>query len=372
MGRRDVLRRRLAVQRLTTPGLPSATDVVALLTCVQSQEWAHGLWSLGMRTGPTPATRSDAAAVQAEFDRGDILRTHILRPTWHYVTPADLTWILTATSARVHQRNASAYRQTGLDPATRERAADLMLEALPDGVALTRAELAERLTDGGIAASGMRLAHVVMSAELDGLIASGPLKGAQHTYRRLDGAARAHVPEDPLSELLARFLAGHGPATLPDFVRWCSLTLTDARAALDRLRERFGDRLVGARVSDVADSPVVWWLADAPEPESARGGAYLMPLYDELTLSYPAVNFDMTDGHPHVPGEDLFVGSVIIDRLNDAPVNAGLWQRTVRGRRVRIDLDLATSCSGDERDAAREAAGDLARFLGKVLEPGVE
>ncbi len=117
-----MLRRRLATQRLTTAGLATAADVVALLGCVQSQEWAHGFWSLGLRT----AERLGYADVQQEFDAGDFLRTHILRPTWHYVTPEDIGWILAATSARVHQRNDGMYRQTGLDQATRDRAAELI------------------------------------------------------------------------------------------------------------------------------------------------------------------------------------------------------------------------------------------------------
>lgn len=365
--RSEVLRRRLAVHRLTSPGLPRAADVVQLLTCVQSQEWAHGFWSLAMRTGATPEQRLDLAAVQAEFDRGDLLRTHILRPTWHYVSTADIGWILAATSPRVHQRNQGTYRQTGVDPATRERAGDVLTTALQDGVALTRPELAERLAAEGIAASGMRLAHVVMAAELDGLIASGPLRGAQHTYRRLDellAGRPVENPEDPVAELLRRFLAGHGPATCADFTRWSSLTMTDARAALERLREAMGPELVGAQVDDVADAPVVWWLADAPDPVPPTGAAFLLPLYDELPLSYPKINFGPAPGHPHPPGEDLFVGSIVGDEPA-GPANVGLWQRTVQGRRVAIELHLATSCGPAERAAAENSAHQLARFLGK-------
>ncbi len=380
VARADVLRRRLAVQRLTTPGPARAAEVVDLLACVQSQEWAHGFWSLGMRTGPGPAGDLDQAAVQAEFDRGDLLRTHVLRPTWHYVTPADIGWMLAATSARVHQRNQGGYRQTGLDPATRDRAAAVFLAALADGAALTRTELAEHLAAEGLGSSGLRLAAVVMAAELDGLIASGPLRispggGAQHTYRRLDellAGRSVRRPEDPVAELLGRFLAGHGPASVADFARWCSLTLTDARAALERLREQHGDRLIGAQVADGPDASVVWWFADAPDPRPATGLAFLVPLYDELTLSYPKINFDTTDGHPHRPGTDLFVGSVILDEPGSAPVNAGLWQRTISGRRVGIGLDLATGTTAAGTAAARDTAAALARFLGKDLDELVE
>jgi Winged helix DNA-binding domain len=360
MTRGEVLRRRLRVQHLTGSGAATAADVVRRLTCVQSQEWAHGFWSLGMRTQP----RLDYAGVQAEFDAGDILRTHILRPTWHYVAPEDLGWVLAATSARVHQRNATMYAKTDLDRTVRDRTDEVLLEALR-GTALTRAELAARLADSGLAADGMRLAYVLMSAELDGLIVSGPLRGVLHTYARLDERLagrprdrRANRPDEPVAELLRRFLAGHGPATLADFARWASLTVSDAEAALPVVR----DRLDSAEV----DGLEVWWAADTPDPHPVpgpeTGRAFLLPLYDELTLSYPKLGFPAVPGHPHQPGADLFRGTVIIGERN-----VGLWKRTVRGRRVEIEVDLATGCSAADRRAAREAAAELASFLGREL-----
>jgi hypothetical protein len=364
--REEVLRRRLSIQQLTGPGLATGADVVELLACVQSQEWAHAFWSLGMRT----AGRLGYAAVQREFDAGDFLRTHILRPTWHYVAPADIGWVLAATAARVHQRNQGMYDQSGLDRATRDRAGEVMTEALTGGTALTRPELAAVLAEHDIPAAAGRLAYLVMSAELDGLIASGPLRGAQHTYVRLDerlAGRQQRRPADPAAELLWRFLAGHGPASLADFTRWSSLSVTEGRAVLERLREQRGAELVSAEVaSDAGDSAsadqLVWWCADAPEPVPPGDEAFLMPLYDELTLSYPKINFRAAAGHPHVPGTDLFVGSVIIDDRN-----AGLWRRTVRGRRVEVALDLASSCSTTDRAAAVGAVWELAHFLGKEL-----
>jgi hypothetical protein len=351
-----VLRRRLATQRLTIPGPVTAAEVVGLLGCVQSQEWAHGFWSLGLRTW-SPERALNYADVQREFDTGDFLRTHILRPTWHYVTPEDIGWIQATTSARVHQRNEGMYRQTGLDPATRDRTAVVLLEALAGGTALTRPELGGLLADHGIEATGLRLAYILMSAELDGLVASGPLRGAQHTYRRLDEllvGRSVRRPEDPTAELLIRFLTGHGPATLADFTRWSSLTSADAQAAVERL----ADRVLAADV----DGLTVWWAAGAPEPAPRGDQAWLIPLYDELTLSYPRINFSPADGHPHPPGEDLFRGSVIIDDRN-----VGLWKRTVSGRRVAVERELASSCSAADQRAARAAAERLANFLGRDL-----
>ena len=142
MTRQDVLKRRLATQMLQGERFSSAADVVRLLGCVQSQEYAHALWSLGMRTSGL-----GAAEVQAEFDRGDFLRTHILRPTWHFVAAEDIRWILEVTAPRVQKLNQTIYRQEGLDPATLDRGVALIVEELEGGRYRTRAELGQALAD---------------------------------------------------------------------------------------------------------------------------------------------------------------------------------------------------------------------------------
>jgi hypothetical protein len=176
MTHREVLRRRLATQRLHGNRLPTAADVVRMLGGVQSQEYGHALWSLGMRTSGLTA-----AHVQAEFDRGAFLRTHILRPTWHFVAPEDIRWILELTSPRVQRLNETIYRQEGLDPAILERGAALIVEELRGGRYRTRTELAQALAARGLVSQRLGLAYIVMNAELEGVICSGPMRGAQQT-----------------------------------------------------------------------------------------------------------------------------------------------------------------------------------------------
>ena len=79
----------------------------------------------------------------------------------------------------------------------------------------------------------------------------------------------------------------------------------------------------------------LWFDPDAPRAGQSSD-ALLLPLYDELTLSYPMINFPQATGHPHSPGEDLFVGCVII-----AKTNVGIWRRTVKGRKIIMEIALA-------------------------------
>jgi hypothetical protein len=350
MTRRDVLRWRLATQRLQGDPLPSATDVVRLLTCVQSQEFAHAVWSLGMRTSGVTV-----ADVQAEFDRGAFLRTHILRPTWHFVAAEDIRWIMELTAPRVQRLNQTIYRQEGLDQATLDRCAAVIVEELQAERYRTRSELGQALAVRGLTSHRLRLAYIVMNAELEGVICSGPMRGAQQTYALLDERApRSAATTGDAAQLAYRFLLGHGPASIQDLARWCSLTVGQCREAVNAVKDQ---------LECVTVEGVELWFDAEPAHAMEAPGALLLPLYDEVTLSYPAINFPPASGHPHQPGQDLFVGSVII-----AETNVGLWRRTFKGSKMIMQVTLAPGVLARSRSLIETAAAGLASFAGKELE----
>ena len=145
---------------------------------------APAKWSVGSR-----AQRATDADIERAFDAGEILRTHVLRPTWHFVLPADIRWLLTATAPRVQARCAYRYRQLGLDAATLRRGDEALAAALRGGADLTRAEAAAVLAAAGIDAAGQRLPYLLMHAELEAVVCSGPRKGKQHTWALLEERA---------------------------------------------------------------------------------------------------------------------------------------------------------------------------------------
>jgi hypothetical protein len=155
-------------------------------------------------------------------------------------------------------------------------------------------------------------------------------------------------------ELARRFFLGHGPASIQDLARWSSLTISQCRDAVEAIK----DRLDCVTIEGVE----LWCDPNAPQVGPSPD-ALLLPLYDELTLSYPLINFPQASGHPHVPGEDLFVGSVII-----AETNVGTWRRTVQGRKMIMEIALAPSVVARSRAMIETAASKLASFTGKQLE----
>jgi Winged helix DNA-binding domain len=349
MGRDAVLRQRLTTQRLVEPKLRNPDDVVRLLAAVQSQEHAHGFWSLGMRT-----TGSTYADVQAAFDDGRILRTHMLRTTWHFVAPDDIRWMLRATSPRVLKRFGSHFRGLGLDERSQQETGELVAQLLEGGKHLTRKEIGQELTERGVLIAGERLTYIVMSAELRGLICSGPMRGAQHTYALLDErvpAGQSYGKDAALAEVAFRFFAGHGPASLSDFTRWSSMTVTHARAGVAAA----GDRLDTVEV----DGQTLWFDPAAPKPRTAETTAHLLPLYDEALLTYPQLNFPVAKGHPHPPDMTLFTGSVIVGGHN-----VGTWRRTISGNELTVETALAPGLDAETLAAVATAVDRLREFLG--------
>ena len=351
----QVLAQRLGTQRLSSAPLPRAADAVRLLTCVQSQERDHAFSSLGMRS------RKDRyAAVRREFDAGAFVRTHILRPTWHFVAPEDLRWILALTSPRVLSSMAARHRQLGLeDPKYLGDGLDLLANLLQDKNFLTRPELGEAFAQRGSRVKpGEQLGHLLLVAELRGQVCSGPMKGVHHSYALVDEVI-APTPErsrdEAVVELVRRFFAGHGPATVKDFTRWATMTIADAKAALAQI----GDELEEVEVDGIPH----WFDPTQVRRRSpAAPAAYLFPAYDEAMLTYPQVNFPALPDHPYAEHPDPFWAFIVLDGSN-----VGLWKRTVRPDVVQVEVRLAPTVTSDGRDQVRVAAQRLAGFLERDL-----
>ena len=197
---------------------------------VQSQDYPGAKWAIGQRTrGATDAAFDEA------FAQGRILRTHIMRPTWHFVMPADIRWMLALTAPRVNAVMAYYYRQMEVDETLIARAKPVFERALRGGKQLTRAELGTALEKAGIHATGVRLGFIIGRAELDAVVCSGALRGKQHTWALLEERvppAKRLDRDEAMRELTRRFFTSHGPAQLIDFVWWSGLTMADAKKEL--------------------------------------------------------------------------------------------------------------------------------------------
>src|SRR3954453_1696849 len=241
----DVAIQRLRNQRLLGTPFAAPEDVVRWLGAVQSQDYAGGKWAIAQRT---------RAGTDADIDRaradGRILRPHVLRPTWHFVLPDDVRWMLALTAPRVRTAMATYDRKLALDGGVFRRSQALLRRALGGGGALARGERARTLGGAGIEASGQRLGHIMMRAELDALVTSGPRRGKQSTYALLDERVpprRMLERDEALAALAGRYFNSHGPALPHDFAWWSGLTVSDARRGIESASPRLGSTTVDGR-----------------------------------------------------------------------------------------------------------------------------
>ncbi|MEZ4517127.1 MAG: winged helix DNA-binding domain-containing protein [Chloroflexota bacterium] len=352
----DIAHTRLHNLQLAQTALHTPAEMVSWMGGVQAQDFAAAKWSLGLRLRPTTDEVMEIA-----FNNGDILRTHMMRPTWHFVTPADIRWIQRLTAPRVHIACGTMYRQEGLDAATRSRAGSVITKALENGRALTRDELGEALEAHGLGpAKGHRLAYMVMWAELEALIGSGPRRGKQFTYMLLDERAphaMALEGDEALVELLRRYFTSHGPATAHDFSRWSGLTLADTYRGLDML----GSALYREEV----DEQTYWFGNESLPPREPSPTAYLLNIYDEYTIGYKdrrAISDDETMDALQAMGNALQNVIVVDGRI------VGTWRRTLRKTEVSIELNLLRPLTGRENDAVMWAATQYGEYIGRAVE----
>jgi hypothetical protein len=357
---REISRRRLTNQGLSRPRFAKPADAVGWLCAVQAQDFAGAKWAVGARM-----RAATDAAIERAFNAGSILRTHLLRPTWHFVLPADIRWMLALTAPRLKAGLASRHRQLGLDAGTLKRSNAALERALRDGAQLTRDELREVLGRAGIAAEGVRMAHIMGRAELDGIVCSGPRRGKQFTYALLDARAPAGpalTRDEALARLASRYFASRGPATLHDFANWAGLTLADARTGLQAVAGQLHQDLVAGRTywSSAASPP-----ARAASPtQRASARALLLSVYDEYVSGYKDRSAIVAPGDTGKlwPRGNAVTSIVVLDgRI------VGTWRRRLEAKAVRVEPRFFAPPTPAAKRAVAAAARRYARFLGLPL-----
>ena len=354
----------------------AAEDVVRRLGAVQAQDYGPAKWSVGQRT--TTCTDADLDRAVAA---GTILRTHLLRPTWHFVLPEDVRWLLELTAPRIRRLTAARNRQLGLDDALLATCGRLIAEAVQDGRHRTRRELDDTLKGAGIVVGdGVRLSHILVRAELDALVCSGAPKGKQQTYALLDERAPQRPPlsrDEALAELTRRYFAGHGPATAGDFQAWSTLTAADVKRGIAAVSSQLAH--------EVVDGLTFWFAArdeaardEAARHSAARGGAarggpaapparpspivHLLQAFDELVMGYSESRYmlDLAGAAPALPPSRVVFNHVV---LLDGQL-AGRWMRTVQRGAVVVEAALDRPFDDAQSHALAAAAREYGAFLG--------
>jgi hypothetical protein len=347
----DIAHQRLHTQHISGTKFERPKDVVRWLGAVQAQDYPAAQWALGLRLHD-----ARVADVEQAFTDGTILRTHVMRPTWHFVTPDDIRWLLALTAPRVHAANAYYYRKLVLDNALSARSNAIIAKAL-EGKQLTRTELGAILQKAGINTQDLlRLGYIIHRAELDGIVCSGPRRGKQFTYALLDECApTANTLEhdEALAELTRRYFTGHGPATLKDYVWWSGLSTADAKAGIEMVRSQL--------VHEVINGQSYWLAESAPFAKDTSPTAYLLPNYDEYSIGYAdrSAIFDESRYAKGDPQDNIYFGHMIVI---DGQI-VGAWKRTFSKAAVVVAAQTFTRLTDRESQALAAAASRYGAFL---------
>jgi hypothetical protein len=351
----DVANTRLASQQIAGTELRTPKDVVGWMGAVQAQDFAMSRWAIGLRLPD-----SSEQIVETAIAKGEIIRTHLLRPTWHFVSAEDIYWMLELSSARVKASFTSRHQELGLNETIIAKSNAIIARALQGGKNLAREELISELNHALIATDGNRASHLFARAELDGILCSGATLNGKQTYALLAERVpktNSLTREEALSRLANKYFTSHCPATIQDFAWWSGLPAGAAKLALEMVKADF--------ISETIDSQTYWFRQPFSRPQSGKDSVYLLPAFDEFIISY-------TDRRATLPSEN-YTQAVIANGMFKPVIIlngqvAGIWKRTIKKEKVVVDVDFFNQPDKTILDLVEEAAIRYGHFLEKKAE----
>lgn len=343
---------RLRSQQLVQPEFTSAKQVVQWMGAMQAQDFPMSKWAIGIRLPGVTETMIDEA-----FNRGDILRTHLMRPTWHLVSRDDIGWMMSLTAPRIRTATASRDKQLGLDEKIFSKSNSIIGEALTGGNHLTRETLVEKLQQAGINTGDNRASHLLQRAETEGIACSGRISRHKPTYALLSeraGKTELLSRDEALARLALRYFTSHGPATLADFNWWSGLTTGDAKRVLEAVKNS---------LTEVSAGGQTYWLS--PETGSAKPAGdmvHLLPAFDEYIISYRDRTASLPAAHNRkaVSNNGIFYPVM----MHNGRIT-GTWSRTLRNKTLDLALKPFSNSGVIPEEKLTEAVAAYGKFCNK-------
>lgn len=341
---------RLQQQQIVQSAFSSIGELVRHMGAIQAQDYAMSKWAVGLRV---PSVTD--AGVEAALDSGELVRTHVLRPTWHLVSGQDVRWMLALTGQRIKAASAARDRDLGIDAALYARTNDLIVKALEGGNHLTREELMQAIERGGVPTDASRAVHFMMNAEVDGLVCNGVMRGKTHTYALIDEKvppAPMLSREEAIHTLAQRYFTSHGPATLADFHWWSGLSMPDARAGLESIRKLLES-------FEAADK--VYFSPSPPALQTVTPNVFFLPAFDEYCVSYKDRNAVF---RPEWQGQAITSNGIFKPILVVNGLVEGIWKRSIGKNKMSVEVSFFQSAPVCSIDDLQQAAQHYEAFMG--------
>jgi hypothetical protein len=330
----------------------AAKDAVEYYGAVQAQEWAAAKWAVGLRM-----KNGSDEAVEKAFNEGLILRTHIMRPTWHFVTPENIRWMQKLTSPRVLTQCGYMFRREKLDEEVFATAHAILKKELSNNNYRTRDQLRTLFESHGISTKGQRLAYILIQAELSSLICSGPRIGKQFSYALLEERA-PHAKnlsrDESLASLTLLYFTAHGPAQLKDFAWWSGLTAKECAEKINMIKSQLDEI--------ESDGKTYFHVPRKTSPSQKVQRAFLLSIYDEYTIAYKDrsdINVNEKDIEKMIMMGNALTAVVIIDGKV-----SGTWKRTLGKKDVAIKLSMFRKPDMNVEEEIKKTINQYGSFIG--------
>ncbi len=353
----DIANIRLVSQQISASEHRSPKELVAWMGAIQAQDYGMAKWAVGLRL---PGTTEQL--IEAALNDGDIIRTHLMRPTWHMVSSDDIYWLLELTGPRIKASMRSRQVQLELDNRVIRKSNDIIVKTIAVNGFSTREQIVESFIRAGFSLADNRAAHLLMNAEIDGLICSGRIVRNKPTYALLSERVPVKntlAREEALARLTKRYFYSHGPATLQDFVWWSGLTVRDASRGLTMI----GQELVGIDMDSQK-----YWMSPVSAVPPVKDTVYLLPAYDEFIISYRDRSAALTPGTQlkAIMNNGMFRPVIVV---NGRVV--GTWRRTLKKDKIIFEPDYFNTLSEAIRKKILKKAVEYSKFVGKQIEWGI-
>jgi hypothetical protein len=350
MNAKELIKLRLANQHLLSPSFTKPEDLVGWMGAVQSQDYAGAKWALASRLKSPLETEIDKA-----IDEGKILRTHVLRPTWHFVLPADIRWMIALTEPRISAYSAKYFRDLGLDKPILKRSNKIIAKALEQGEHLTKKEIADLLKKARINTNDLRLTFMIFRAELDQLVCNGARRGKQFTYALLDQRApgtKLLKKDEALAEIGKRYFTSRGPATIKDLTWWSGLSSADARKAVEIITPQLK--------AENVNGETYYYDPALTVQKSSKSRIHLLPSWDEFTVAYKDRSLAIDPAFEKESGHGIFNPNIV---ANGQII--GTWKRTLKNNSVDIQTRYFSNPTKTILEKTSATAKAYAKFIGK-------
>ena len=355
MNLQELSRLRLENQHIAKSRFNTVKEIASWMCAMQAQDFNMSKWALGIRLQD-----SIMETINAAIDSGEIVRTHLLRPTLHLVSSDDIGWILKLTAPQIRAAVKFRDKELGLTEVVFRKSNSIIEKALRDGNHLTREELISELLKANIDVANNRASHILFRAETEGIICSGRLKEKKLTYALFHERilTTKHLDRnEALKELASRYFASRGPTTLEDFSWWSGLSLKDSKLALELAKPGLGNEII--------ENKTYWFASYSDLKHKVTNEVYLLPAFDEFIISYR----DRTASLPSavhkkaVSSNGIFYPTIV----REGHV-IGTWKYFIKKDKISILTNLFDNTDISKDTCFNNASARFAGFIHKEME----